>query len=175
MVGRRQRATPASADRGTTSRQSCSSETQEHWFHSRAEHIRSCLVDQGKALGGQNAPARAAGRGWRRKRHPPGRGRSRLRRPTPVPAISDTKCRLLVTAGPLPRRPRSTTEPTQWLRRRLLTRLCWRNAIRAAPASPATTPGFSTALSISIEHGRNDTPHQRADKALRLSNGLKIF
>jgi hypothetical protein len=50
----------AAADCSTISRLSCSSETREHLFHCRAEHTRSFHMDQAKALGGQDAQARAA-------------------------------------------------------------------------------------------------------------------
>ena len=50
----------AAADRGTTSRLSCSGATREHWFQGRAEHLRSFLMDQARAPGGGGTPARAA-------------------------------------------------------------------------------------------------------------------
>jgi len=45
------------ADRGATSRLSCSGDTRDRWFHGRVEHLRTFLNDQARAPGGPTARA----------------------------------------------------------------------------------------------------------------------
>ncbi len=71
--------------------------------------------------------------------------------PTPVATVSDTECRLRVARAD---RTNSSVAPPEYhgpnAQHAADKRQSSRNARREAPASPASTPGFSTAPSISI-------------------------
>lgn len=181
----------ASADRGTTSRLSCSSETREQWFHGRAEHIRSFLMDQAKALGGPDTPARAAvaaadGSADVVVPAPAGAaGGSGGSGPTSVPGISDMECRLRVayadrgtSSAPPPEYFGANAVATQAAANK--TEFEKRKTCGACFACHNTRVQYGTFHLDCRQHGRNATPHQRADKAFRVPGslstcGLKTF
>ncbi len=155
----------AAAKSGATSRLLCSSESREHWFLGRAEHIRSFLMDQAKALGGQGAPARAAVTTADGDAAGAAGGQGA---PTPVATVSDTDCRLQVARAD---RASSSVAPTEYhgpnaqhgadtkaeFEKRKTCFACLNTGVQ-----------YGTFHLECRQHGRQATLQQRADKALRV-------
>ena len=169
----------AAAECGATSRLSCSRESREHWFLGRAEHIRSFLMDQAKALGGQGAPARAAvttadgGTDNALSGTTGGHGP-----PTPVAAVSDTECRLRVARA---ERATSSVAPPEYHGPNAQhvaankAEFEKRKTCGACFACLNTRVQYGTYHLECRQHGRQATPQQRVDKALRVPGSLSIL